>query len=148
MRESTPCVPVTDECLCDNASFQDGIRDCANQACSASDATAAIDYASSFCLSVTGTASTTAAATSTSEAATSTSTPATTEAVESTTTAASSSAETTSSATSSYSAASSTSSAASTDASSSDVSAFIVPHCDYESRDINSRAPGCTYSRT
>ncbi|KAI7778707.1 hypothetical protein LA080_001854 [Diaporthe eres] len=62
MRTSVGCVPVTDQCLCGNSAFENGIRDCANQACSAEDATAAVDYAGGFCLKATG-ATTTAAAT-------------------------------------------------------------------------------------
>lgn len=60
MRVSVGCVPVTDQCICGNSNFENGIRDCANQSCSAEDATAAVDYASGFCLKATG-APTTAA---------------------------------------------------------------------------------------
>lgn len=63
MRTSVGCVPVTDQCLCGNAAFEDGIRDCANQSCSAEDATAAVDYAGSFCLKATGTTAPAAATT-------------------------------------------------------------------------------------
>ncbi|ROV91380.1 hypothetical protein VMCG_09664 [Cytospora schulzeri] len=104
MREGTPCVPVTDQCLCENTDFQAGIRDCATQACAAADADAAISYANSFCISATGVSSTAAA---TSEAATTTA-PTTTAAAETTTTPASS-AETTSSPASSIAAETSTS---------------------------------------
>lgn len=55
MRTSVGCVPVTDQCLCGNAAFENGIRDCANQACSAEDAAAAVDFAGGFCLKATGT---------------------------------------------------------------------------------------------
>ncbi|ROV94013.1 hypothetical protein VSDG_06226 [Cytospora chrysosperma] len=111
MRLSTPCVPVTDQCLCENTNFQAGIRDCATQACTAADATAAIDYANSFCVSALA-VSTTAAATS--EAPTTTDAPTTTAADETTATPASS-AEATSSAASSIATESSTTAAASTE---------------------------------
>lgn len=68
MRTSVGCVPVTDQCLCDNSAFENGIRDCANQACTAEDATAAVEYAGGFCLKATG--ATTPAAATTPEATT------------------------------------------------------------------------------
>lgn len=69
MRTSTGCVPVTDSCLCTNQNFVYGITDCANAACTSSDAQAAVDWADSWCASVTASTST-AAATSTAEATT------------------------------------------------------------------------------
>lgn len=77
MRTSTGCVPVTDECLCTNQNFIYGITDCANAACTSSDAQAALDWADSWCASVTASTTSSAAATTTAEA-TSTSEPATT----------------------------------------------------------------------
>ncbi|KAK2615560.1 hypothetical protein N8I77_002306 [Diaporthe amygdali] len=64
MRVSVGCVPVTDQCLCSNANFENGIRDCATQSCTEADVTAAMDYAGAFCLKATGT-TTAAAATET-----------------------------------------------------------------------------------
>lgn len=123
MRLSTPCVPVTDQCLCENTNFQAGIRDCATQACTAADATAAIDYANSFCVSALA-VSTTAAATS--EAPTTTDAPTTTAADETTATPASS-AEATSSAASSIATESSTTAAASTETTGFSVSDPLSP---------------------
>ncbi|KAH8785256.1 hypothetical protein F5883DRAFT_534573 [Diaporthe sp. PMI_573] len=85
MRTSIGCVPVTDQCLCGNANFENGIRDCANQSCSAEDSAAVVQYASGFCLKATGT--TAAAPETTPEtAATTPPAPTTTEEPETTTT--------------------------------------------------------------
>jgi len=43
------CKPGDSFCLCNNANFGYGIRDCANQACHPSDAVAVINYGINYC---------------------------------------------------------------------------------------------------